>query len=222
MQEALEISIRIGLDPATVTAREASIIASRIAILASALNLNSTSFSGTIVLQTSARRKLSTASHRRLDAIDTSDCLLGGPVYALTITHTTADEAERQRVTAFIESDGGMFGTISDATGEGDNAVVCVPISVTSLDRETVTAPPPPPFILAQETPPEIPIGTIAIVSTVIAGVVLCLGGLCVAYCVTRRPKQKREKDSEATTLLQGVKVKMPDETGLQWRALKL
>ena len=225
VQEAVEIAI--GVDGGLVVARADDIIADRIAIIANALNINASSFSGSLSLVSSSRRQLSIGWRRRLNDVNTSDCDGGGAVYLLTLIHESDTITERDRVTEYIQANAASaLGDIGNADGAGNTATVCVAASVTNVGREVVNAPPPPPLILAQETPPEVPVGTIVIVGTVVVGLGCLCCGLWFAYFVTRR-RDDDERESEAKTLLQGTKPKrsVPAgnvEVGVGWKPLRL
>jgi len=55
------------------------------------------------------------------------------------------DPVERARfMSALLELSVAEYGAVSNATGSGDTAQICVPFHVTVSERETVDAPPPP------------------------------------------------------------------------------
>lgn len=222
LEEAVEVAFRASLNVELVVSRSQVIINSRIAIIATATGLNASAFGGSLARVVSRRRELMVGWRRRLNAIDTSACNGTGEVYVLTIVHETSDPSERDMVTNYIQGNSDALGMIIDATGEGDDATVCVPVSVTSLDREVVDAPPPPPLILAQETPPAVPPSTIIIVATIVTGLVCLCCGLWLAYFVTRR-RADDDDDAEEKRLLKARKAAVKvASTDMGWKPLRM
>lgn len=219
VSEAVEVAVRGGLDSSTVLAREDEIVNGRINIIATALNINASAFSGSIVHDAGTRRRLlSVGWRRRLNDLNTSACDSSIFVYMMTLIHESVDASERDRVVEFVDANGGSFGPVINATGEGDDAVVCVAAAVTSIDREIVDAPPPPPLGLALQTSDPLPISTILIVGTVVAGFACLCCGLWFAYCcATRNPKSRDEKKK----LLITTTPDPPSTTDFAWQPVR-
>ena len=193
IQEAIEF--RASVDVSVVESRYGEIIEDRIGLIARALNISASAFEGRIENSGSSRRQLS-AGRRRLNTLNTSSCTDLGPVFLLTLVFETDSLSERDRVTRWVYDNADSLGDLFNATGLGDNATVCIPATVTSIDRNVENAPPPPPRTSVRETL-EVSRETLIIAACIVGALAVCLCCCCCVYCFCLGAADDDDSDEE-------------------------
>ena len=188
VEEVIQIgTVSLNVPLETFEARLQQVLDERIGVIVEQTNVSNDAFTGVMTIY-EAEEPIVPAESRRsrsrhlqtLSPLDTSSCDSSAMRVGVNIVMESEDPSERNRFMELFDKED-LPAFISDITTDGVNAAVCAPATITSVSRETVDAPPPPPGLQPLAQPDE-PLPPTVLIVAITAGVLVLIFGACVGF----------------------------------------